>query len=325
LIHDPAQEQSSWLESVVLALSAVRAVHFAVAIQVIGALLFVWMMGRVPELRADARRRTLVHAGMFLAVVVFPSGLGWLLMQAADMTGHTIAESWKDGAVGLLLFKTHAGVVWWVRFGIATALLIDLCVLAYRHVVPSEAALALALVLSIANFISCAWLSHAASDASRYASLHLGAHALHMLGVSLWLGGFVPMGILVSRAVRSGNRDGAAIAAHAVSSWFGNIALLAVGIIVVSGIATTALVVRDATDLTTGNYAGLLAIKLVLFGLMLVLAGVNRLRLVPRLTNSDPGPAATLLCWSVLAELVLGLVILAVAGALGVTSPGVDE
>jgi putative copper resistance protein D len=261
---------------------------------------------------------------MFLAVIVFPSGFGWLLVQAAGMTGNTITEAWNDGAVGLLLFKTHAGIVWWVRFGIATALLMVLCVLASRHGIPNKAALGLALVLGIANFVSCAWLSHAASDASRYASLHLGVQASHMLGVSLWLGGLVPMGLLVSRASCYGNRDGA-IATQAVCSWFGNIALLAVGIIVVSGTATTALAVRDATDLTTGNYAVLLAVKLVLFGLMLVLAAVNRLQLVPRLTNSDPGPATTLLWWSVFGESVLGLVILIVAGALGVTSPGADE
>ncbi len=305
-------------------LSAVRGVHFAAAIQVVGALLFVWMMGRLPELAADSRRRGLIRAALLLAVAAFLSGLGWLLMQAADMTGHTIAEAWDDGAVRLLLFKTHAGVVWWVRFGIAMALLVALCWLASRQGMPSEAALVVVLMLSIANFISCAWLSHAASDASRFASLHLGAHVLHMFGVSIWLGGFVPLGMLASRACYSGNRDDA-IAAHAVSSWFGNIALLAVGIVIVSGIATTALVIHDATDLTTGDYAVLLVAKLVLFGLMLVLAGVNRWRLVPRLTSSDPGPAATLLWWSVSGELMIGLAILVVAGALGVTSPGTDE
>jgi putative copper resistance protein D len=308
----------------VLALAAVCALHFAVAIQIVGALVFVWLMGPIPGLATDRRRRWLVLAATFLAVLVFPSGLGWLLMQVAGMTGNTITEAWNDGAVGLLLFKTHAGIVWWVRFGIATALLMVLCVLASQRGIPNEAALALALVLGIANFVSCAWLSHAASDPSRYASLHLGAQASHMLGVSLWLGGFVPMGMLVSRASCFGNRDGA-IATQAVCSWFGNIALLAVGIIVVSGTVTAALTVRDATDLITGNYAVLLAVKLVLFGLMLVLAAVNRLQLVPRLTNSDPGPATTLLWWSVFGEFVLGLVILIVAGALGITSPGADE
>ena len=100
---------------------------------------------------------------------------------------------------------------------------------------------------------------------------------------------------------------------------------LAVGIIVISGIATTALVVRDVSDLTTGTYAGLLAVKLVLFCLMLVLAAVNRLQLVPRLAASNHGPAAIRLWWSILAELALGLVILLAVGALGITPLGTDE
>ena len=239
------------------------------------------------------------------------------------MTGHTVIGAWDDGAVGLLLFKTHAGVVWWVRFVIAAILLIELCALACMRRVPSETAVVVGLVLAIANFVSCAWLSHAGSDAGPYASLHLAAHALHMLGVSLWLGGLVPLAMLVSRALNSGH-GGAVMAAHAASI-FGNIALLAVGIIVISGVATTALIVRDVPDLTAGTYVALLAVKLTLFCLMLVLAAVNRLKLVPRVAASNYTPAATLLWWSILAELALGLVILLVVGALGVTPPGADE
>ena len=311
-----------------LALSAVRAAHFAVAIQAIGALLFVCILGRLPAVAGNAAehsaRRWLMNAATLSAAAIVPSGFAWLVLQAADMTGHTVIEAWDDGAVGLLLFKTHAGVVWWVRFAIAATLLIDLCALASLRGVPSEAAVVVGLVLAIANFVSCAWLSHAGSDAGPYASLHLAAHALHMLGVSLWLGGFIPLAMLLSRALHSGP-GGAATAARAVSVSFGNIALLAVGTIVISGIATTALVMRDVSDLTTGTYAGLLAVKLVLFCLMLALAAVNRLQLVPRLAASNHGPAAIWLWWSILAELALGLVILLAVGALGITPLGADE
>ena len=309
-----------------LALSAVRAVHFAVAIQAIGALLFVCILGRLPAVAGNAAapstRRWLMSVATLSAVAIVPSGFAWLVLQAADMTGHTVTEAWDDGAVGLLLFKTHAGVVWWVRFAIAATLLIDLCALASLRRVPSEAAVVVGLVLAIANFVSCAWLSHAGSDAGPYASLHLAAHALHMLGVSLWLGGLLPLAMLVSRALHSGH-GGAATAAHAASVSFGNIALVAVGTIAVSGIMTTALVVRDVSDLTAGTYAGLLAVKLVLFCLMLVLATVNRLQLVPRLAASNYGSIR--LWWSILAELALGLVILLAVGGLGITPLGTDE
>jgi copper resistance protein D len=306
----------------VLALSAVRAVHFAVAIQAIGALLFVCILGRLPAVAEPSARRWLLSAATLSAIAIVPSGFAWLVLQAADMTGHTVIGAWDDGAVGLLLFKTHAGVVWRVRFVIAAILLVDLCALACLRRVPSETAVVVGLVLAIANFVSCAWLSHAGSDAGPYASLHLAAHALHMLGVSLWLGGLVPLAMLVSRALNSGH-GGVVMAAHAASV-FGNIALLAVGIIVISGVATTALIVRDVPDLTAGTYVALLAVKLALFCLMLVLAAVNRLKLVP-LAASNYTPAAMLLWWSILVELALGLVILLVVGALGVTPLSADE
>jgi putative copper export protein len=49
-------------------------------------------------------------------------------------------------------------------------------------------------------------------------------------------------------------------------------ALFSVGIIIVTGTATTALLVDNMSDLTTGVFAELLAAKLVLFLFMLVLA-----------------------------------------------------
>jgi putative copper resistance protein D len=308
----------------VLAVTAVRAVHFAVAVQIVGALLFVAMMGRVPELAADRQRRYWLRAAAVLAIVAFPSAFAWLLAQAAEMTGRSPIEAWNAGAVGLLLLETHAGLVWWARFGIAAALAIVVGVLACRGGRPSEAALAVALVLAVAGFVSCAWLSHAASDGSRYGAIHLAAQALHMVGVALWLGGLAPFAMLLPRSFRSGDGD-TATAVGAIAARFGDIALLAVGVIVTSGVITAALAVREPAELTTGPYAGLLAVKLGLFGVMLVLAGVNRRRLVPRLAGAEHGSVATRLRRSVIGELVLGSVILVIASALGVTPPGTDE
>ena len=55
------------------------------------------------------------------------------------------------------------------------------------------------------------------------------------------------------------------------------------------------------------------------------MAACNRLKLVPRVAASNYTPAAMLLWCSILAELALGLVILLVVGALGVTPLGADE
>src|SRR5262245_51442115 len=98
-------------------------------------------MGRLPALAADGQRRGLLRASAVLAVIAFASALAWILLPAADMTGHTLRQAWNDGAVGLLLFKTHAGVVWWVRFGIAAATVMMVWALVCRRGLPSEATL----------------------------------------------------------------------------------------------------------------------------------------------------------------------------------------
>jgi copper resistance protein D len=309
----------------VLTLAAARAVHFAFAIQAIGALLFILILRRGPACEAAASAsRWLMRTAMLSAAAVLPSGFIWLALQAADMTGRTIDQAWDNGAIALLLFQTHAGFVWWVRFTIAGLLLIELCGLAFRRGTPSEAALALGLLLGVASFVSSAWLGHAGSDAGAYASLHLAAHSLHMLGAALWLGGFLPLCMLLLRAARSGDAF-AASTARAASQSFGNVALVAVGVIITSGVVTVPLVVRDLADLTTGVFAKLLAVKLVLFCVMLALAATNRLHLVPRLATSNDAAAMTRLWWSVMGELVLGLLVLFVVGALGVTPAGDDE
>jgi putative copper resistance protein D len=323
LIHDHLEHGSSRFERAVPALVAIRAVHFAAAIQIVGALLFVCMMGRLPALAPDGQRRALLRVAAVLAVIALASAVAWLLGQAAGMTGHTLGQAWNDGAVGLLLFKTHAGVVWWVRFAIAAATVIWFWALLCRRGLPSEATLFAALLLAIANFVSCAWLSHAASDGGPYGSLHLAAQVLHLFAVSLWLGGLIPLAALLSRAFRRCDRSVAA-AVQAISISFGNIALLAVAIIAITGSSIAALVLRDTTELN-GSYAALLVLKLVLFGCMLVVAGVNRFRLAPRLADSDHGSVAARLWWCLLAEAILGSAVLIVVGALGITSPVADE
>src|SRR6266700_1789921 len=210
-----------------MAIVAARAIHFAVAIQALGALLFVWIIDHAPAsadgAAKDRARRWLVRAAALSAAAALVSGIAWLVLQVADMSGHSVVDVWTSGAIGTLLLQTRAGVVWWVRFALAVALIVDLGVIAWGR--SSRAAVAVGLALAAASFISGAWLSHAAADPGPYGSMHLAVHAAHMLGAALWLGGFIPLAMLLSRA-RSGDAVDMMLARHA-SVWFGNIALCA--------------------------------------------------------------------------------------------------
>lgn len=128
------------------------------------------------------------------------------------------------------------------------ALVADIAVLASMHRAPGQTAVVAGFTLAVANFISCALLSNAGADPGPYGPLHLAIHAAHMLGVSLSLGGLLPLAMLLSRAKQTGDEKMLAIAHHA-SVCFGNVALFSVVLILLTGVANTALVVDSAADL----------------------------------------------------------------------------
>jgi len=307
------------------ALVAVRALHFALAIQAVGAVLFVWIVGRAAAsaARADQHvQRLLLRIAVVAAAGAILSGIAWLVLQAADMTEVGVVEAWTSGAVGGLLFKTQAGVIWWVRLALAATLLVDVGMLALAARAPSPTAVAFAFLLAAATFVSGAWLGHAGADPSALRPLHLAVHAAHMFGVSLWVGGLLPLAVLLGRAPGA---DAAVVAARA-SVWFGNIALAAVILILATGLALAALAVESPAELTTGPFGRLLGAKIVLVLAMLVLAARNRWQLVPLLAAAkDPANATLPLSRSVMGELALAALVLVIAGALGITPPGASE
>lgn len=309
-----------------IGLTVIRAIHFAFAVQAIGALLFVWIVGRTGggATPGGSDWPRFMRVAVISVVAAILTEVGWFILQVADIADGSVADAWTNGMIGAVLFKTHAGIIWWVRFAIAASLIFSVTLLAASRRAPGPIAVGSALILAAANFVSGAWLSHAAADPGPFGWLHLAVHALHMLGVSLWLGGLLPLAMLLARAQRSGDQQTLAVAQSA-SIWFGNIALLAVGLILLTGIANTALVMESISDVTSSTYGRLLVTKLILALLMLVLAANNRQWLVPRLSDASSPYAAARLRWSVLGELALGALILLVAGALGLSPPGAED
>src|SRR5262249_35037283 len=147
-----------------------------------------------------------------------------------------VLDVWTSGALGALMLKTRAGIIWWGRLALALAVIVAVGAAGRTT---NAALTAIGFALAVASSVSGAWLSHAAADPGPYGTLPLAVHAAHMLGAALWLGGFVPLLMLLWRARRSRDPNDLALARHA-AAWFGNIALLAVGVLVATGMANTA-------------------------------------------------------------------------------------
>jgi putative copper resistance protein D len=303
------------------ALAAARAIHFAICIQAVGASLFLVIVGRLPSI--DGGRRWLVAMTLIAALTVPPSGLAWLTLQAAEMTDSGAFQAWASGAVATLLWQSYAGAVWWLRLTLAAALVTATLMLTVGRPA-ARWNVYLVFAIAVALFMSCAWLSHAASDPSSYLPLHLAVHSVHMLGAALWFGGLLPLAMLLTLVGRDRTAEGLAATREAVMR-FSVVALVAVGLIVLTGIANLMLLVGGIAEAVDHRFVQVLTLKLALFAAMLTLATINRQVLLPRLVMADSGRAIMLLRRSVWAEVALAALVLLVVGELGISPPFPDQ
>lgn len=160
---------------------------------------------------------------------------------------------------------------------------------------------------------SIAWLGGAGAAlvlASLAVTGHAGAYdaligrgliTVHLVGAAYWLGALWPLLLIV----RSGDRA----RAGAVLERFGMIAMFLVGALVLAGVALAVLLLGSLEALWQTPYGITLMIKLALVAMLLLLAALNRFRLVPRLVAGERSAAAAL--WgSMTAEIILALLIL---------------
>ncbi|WP_017504255.1 CopD family protein [Brevundimonas aurantiaca] len=170
-----------------------------------------------------------------------------------------------------------------------------------------------------------AWLGHGAATEGPGRWLHLVADIVHVLAAALWLGALAAFWLMLSR--RSARATDAAMF-HQALKGFSGLGTLAVGLLTASGLVNTTFTVgmanlRLAPDTAYGQ---LLIVKLVLFGLMLVLAASNRFALTPALGRSLQTVDARMaslgrLKRSVILESVVGAALVAVVAILGIQPP----
>ena len=128
----------------------------------------------------------------------------------------------------------------------------------------------------------------------------------HLLGLAFWIGAFAPLYRLAGHA----NPILAGTAAE-----FGRQALWVVPALAAAGVTLLVLLAGNPLDAVGTTWGRLLAVKLVVFVLLLGLAAYNRLRLTPALLAGDIG-AGVLLRRSIRLEFAAVSVILAVTAVL---------
>lgn len=303
-------------------LTLVRALHFASLFTLAGGLAFAALIAE-PALRrhpeaggAAAFRREifrLAWLGLGLGIV---SGLLWLALEAASMSGRPLADALSPGILGTVLNRTHFGRDWELRGALALPLILCLAIAARRR---SALAFWTALALSAAALATIAGAGHAAAGTGGAGWIRLAADATHLLAAGAWLGGLVPLALLFAAARRDGASCGRA--AYAATRRFSLLGMIAVGLILATGTVNSIFLVGTIPALLGTDYGHLLMIKLALFLTMVIFAAINRLWLTPLLADGAAGPALRLLQRNALIEAALGGAVLLVLGALGTLPP----
>jgi mono/diheme cytochrome c family protein/uncharacterized membrane protein len=176
--------------------------------------------------------------------------------------------------------------------------------------------IALGMLVVAAGFVAVlAWAGHAAAGADIDRDVEITADVVHLLAAGAWLGA-LPGFVFLLR------RTDAVAEANPATRRFSMLGLSCVALLAVTGTINGWFLVGDAPALIGTPYGHLLLVKLALFGAMLALAMANRWYLAPRLAEGD-ARAPRLLRRNAIAEIVAGLAILAIVGALGVTPPAI--
>src|SRR4051794_16335872 len=295
------------------ALIACRAVQFASAMLAFGGAAFrlyaIEGGDRDALATFDARLRGLL---LVAASVALLSGLALVPIIGGTMAGSVSAAlDWET--ISAVLLQTSFGQVWrWHLF--AAALLVVAC--AVRAVRPGYSAALAALSLA-----SLGWVGHAVIGENRIGIAYAVNQSAHLLASGLWLGGLVPLGALVFRAIRFASGSWFAVMQAALLR-FSRMGYCAIALVALTGSVNTAILVGSLRGLIDTPYGRLLLVKIALFLMMVGLAALNRFVLVPRIAQEGkPMTGSMALIWTIGIEQALGLAIIAVVSILGTWPP----
>jgi copper resistance protein D len=246
------------------------------------------------------------------AIVALLSALALLLCQTAAIAGSP-AASIDLPIVTAVLFETRFGRVWCWHLLLAMSLVLA-CLGQPRRRQP------IILVVSLLLLASFGWIGHAAMDEGPARVAHELNQTIHLLSAGLWLGGLVPLGWLLRRARAPQDVASITLTRDAIRH-FSQMGYVAVALIALTGAINSLLLVGSLGAMFGTPYGRLLALKILLFLAMVIVALFNRFRLARRISRD--ALALNALCRTVGVEQGLGLCILAVVSVLGTWPPAI--
>ncbi|MBN9561269.1 MAG: CopD family protein [Alphaproteobacteria bacterium] len=276
-----------------LLLDAVRAVAVAGLLSAFGSLLFLLGQGR------SSVERPIRHVGWASLAVAAAGLIVWVVLESATLAG------WDQA------FAALPEVLWNTEFGHlagwqALALAIAAIGLACRFGWLAATAAGVGVILETGRL-------HAWAMQPSITPL-LVSEALHLLAAGAWLGGLLPLRIVV----RSAPLD----EAIAASRRFSRMATVAVLVLAATAFWQGWVLSGGWPGLAGTAFGWMELAKLVLFLALLACAGFNRFRFTPALAGADAARGRRALGRSIAIETALGVLVVCAAAVLTSLPPG---
>jgi putative copper resistance protein D len=279
--------------------------------------------GGEPEALGCWRRRLL----LWTAVAALLSGLFWFALATANMSGSL--DNLADAeVVWAVAHDTSFGIVWTIRMFLAVVI-IGVAAWGLRSRSSSRRN-SMMPFLAAALLVSLAGTGHTQIEEGWAGVLHVTSDAAHLLAASAWLGGLIPLAVILHRYIRTNlNVDSKDV--DRILLRFSGMGYVSVAILIGSGLINSWFLVGSLPGLLKTLYGQILLGKLALFGGMLLLAVANRFWLVPLMSKIRTDAADGSAAWSarlrhhVLGEQFLGWAILLAVSILGTMEPAVGQ
>ena len=276
-------------------------------------------LGRLrPRLRSRSQRL------MWLALLMlFAASVAQLLTQAAALFETTLIEAMGTPAVEVVQ-GTDWGRVWQYRTGFALivgALFVLPLIVRFRRSAGQERLLAvtlwLALIASLGVLLTISMTSHAAATLGieRFALIN---DLIHLTAAAMWVGGLMQLIANTPLFIHGISEGARRNALSGLVRRFSAAAALSVVVLIVTGTYSAWAQVTDFSALDT-PYGWALSSKVVLIGVLLLVAAVNLIWVRPRLRGSSA--AARWLRRTVVAEIALIVLVVLTVGFLTTLEP----
>ncbi|MEM9514736.1 MAG: copper resistance protein CopC [Actinomycetota bacterium] len=264
-----------------------RMVAFPAAVVVLGLLVFAAtsFAGRVADLGMLATAVRIVAALVALGAAVELFGLGSAFGSVGDALGESGGRAAVARIVGGIALTVGLGAfVARPRPTALSAAVADAELSSSATYAPSSAARwrpsaanAVGIIGAAVIALSFAFDGHTLSEGPRW--LHATSSVLHVLAAAVWAGGVVALALLLWRR----HRAAAPSAAAEMTLRFSVIAMVALALAAIAGIAMALMIDSDVAGYLDTDWGRLLAVKLGLVVVAVAIGAYNHFAVLPRL------------------------------------------